>query len=90
MSNDIARRSWPRSFPEALGIEPPGVDVDLIEEGVIDSLALIELLFAIERHFGIEIPPDRARGRALQDARPAGGARRRVRRAPRRRRDRDP
>jgi len=45
--------------PEALGIEPPGVDVDLIEEGVIDSLALIELLFAIERHFGIEIPPDR-------------------------------
>ena len=45
--------------PEALGIDPPGEDVDLIEEGVIDSLALIELLFAIERHFGIEIPPDR-------------------------------
>lgn len=46
-------------FPEALGIEPPGEDVDLIEGGVIDSLALVELLFAIERHFGIEIPPDR-------------------------------
>ncbi len=44
---------------EALGIDAPGKDVDLIEEGVIDSLALIELLFAIERHFGIEIPPDR-------------------------------
>lgn len=46
-------------FPEALGIDPPGEDVDLIEGGVIDSLALVELLFAIERHFGIEIPPDR-------------------------------
>jgi len=46
-------------FPEALGIDPPGADVDLIEGGVIDSLALVELLFAIERRFGIEIPPDR-------------------------------
>ena len=46
-------------FPEALGIDPPGKDVDLIEGGVIDSLALVELLFAIERRFGIEIPPDR-------------------------------
>jgi len=46
-------------FPEALGIDPPGPDVDLIEGGVIDSLALVELLFAIERRFGIEIPPDR-------------------------------
>ncbi len=46
-------------FPDALGIDPPGADVDLIEEGLIDSLALVELLVAIERHFGIEIPPDR-------------------------------
>ena len=46
-------------FPEALGIDAPGEDVDLIEGGVIDSLALVELLFAIERHFGVEIPPDR-------------------------------
>ena len=45
-------------FPEALGIEPPGEDVDLIEQGVLDSLALVELLFAIERHFEIEIPPE--------------------------------
>ena len=46
-------------FPEALGIDAPAEDADLVEEGVIDSLALIELLFAVERHFGIEIPPDR-------------------------------
>ena len=46
-------------FPEALGIDPPAEDADLVEEGVIDSLALVELLFAVERHFGIEIPPDR-------------------------------
>ena len=58
MSRDIAQELT-SLVPEALGIEPPAPDVDLIEEGVIDSLALIELLFAIERRFGIEIPPDR-------------------------------
>jgi D-alanine--poly(phosphoribitol) ligase subunit 2 len=58
MTNEIAQE-LASLVPDALGIEPPGLDVDLIEEGVIDSLALIELLFAIERHFGIEIPPDR-------------------------------
>ncbi|MEJ7567595.1 MAG: phosphopantetheine-binding protein [Gaiellaceae bacterium] len=57
MSNAI-RHELASLFPEALGIAAPADDVDLIEEGVIDSLALVGLLFAIERHFEIEIPPD--------------------------------
>ncbi len=57
MSETLAR-DVASLFPEALGMEAPSADVDLIEEGVIDSLALIELLFAIERHFEIQIPPD--------------------------------
>jgi D-alanine--poly(phosphoribitol) ligase subunit 2 len=45
-------------FVDALTIEAPADDVDLIEAGVIDSLALVQLLFEIERQFGVELPLD--------------------------------
>jgi acyl carrier protein len=48
-----------RMFADVTGSEPPGPEADLIEGGVLDSLALVELLFAIEQELGIEIPPDR-------------------------------
>jgi acyl carrier protein len=48
-----------RMFAEVTGSDPPGPDADLIESGVLDSLALVELLFAIEQELGVEIPPDR-------------------------------
>lgn len=43
-------------FVDALTIEAPADDVDLIEAGVIDSLALVQLLFEIEREFEIALP----------------------------------
>jgi acyl carrier protein len=48
-----------RIFADVTGSEPPSPDADLIEGGALDSLALIELLFAIERELGVEIPADR-------------------------------
>jgi methoxymalonate biosynthesis acyl carrier protein len=36
-----------------LNIEVPSEQADLIESGLIDSLALVELLVAIEREFGV-------------------------------------
>jgi acyl carrier protein len=45
-----------RLFGEALNVDVPSYDADLIETGVIDSLALVELLFAIEREFGLSLP----------------------------------
>ena len=39
-----------------LAITPDGVDQDLIESGLLDSMALVELLHAIEQEFGIELP----------------------------------
>jgi D-alanine--poly(phosphoribitol) ligase subunit 2 len=39
-------------------IEVPGPDVDLIETGLIDSLALVTLITEIEAEFGIELPLD--------------------------------
>jgi acyl carrier protein len=45
-------------FLETLNIEVPSDEADLIESGLIDSLALVELLFAIEREFSVSLPLD--------------------------------
>jgi acyl carrier protein len=47
-----------RLFLETLNVQVPSPDADLIESGVIDSLALVELLFAIEREFSVSLPLD--------------------------------
>lgn len=45
-------------FLETLNVQVPSVEADLIESGLIDSLALVELLFAIEREFSVSLPLD--------------------------------
>jgi acyl carrier protein len=45
-------------FAATLNIDVPSDDTDLIEAGYIDSLALVELLFAIEREFSVSVPLD--------------------------------
>jgi acyl carrier protein len=42
-------------FLEALNIQVPSVDTDLVDTGLLDSLALVELLFAIEQRFGVDL-----------------------------------
>lgn len=45
-----------RLFVETLNTAAPSPEADLIDSGVLDSLALVELLFALEREFGVTIP----------------------------------
>lgn len=45
-------------FLETLNVQVPSDEADLIESGLIDSLALVELLFAIEREFSVSLPLD--------------------------------
>jgi D-alanine--poly(phosphoribitol) ligase subunit 2 len=45
-----------RLFVETLSIAAPAPDADLIDTGLLDSLALVELLFALEREFDVRIP----------------------------------
>ena len=45
-------------FPTVLYVEPPAPDADLIDGGILDSLALVELLAAVEVEFAIEVPLD--------------------------------
>jgi D-alanine--poly(phosphoribitol) ligase subunit 2 len=42
----------------ALGVDVPGHDVDLIETGLLDSLAVVSLITEIEGDFGFELPLD--------------------------------
>jgi acyl carrier protein len=46
-------------FAEKLSIDPPGVDVDLVEEGFLDSLMFVELVFGLEKIFGVRVPLER-------------------------------
>jgi acyl carrier protein len=46
-------------FAGVTGSPAPAPDADLVQSGVLDSLALVELLFAIEQELGITIPSDR-------------------------------
>ena len=41
---------------DTLDVEVPSAETDLIDSGVLDSLALVELLFEIERAFAVSIP----------------------------------
>jgi acyl carrier protein len=43
---------------DALHVEVVDDDADLIETGVLDSLALVELIFQIERVWGVSIELD--------------------------------
>jgi acyl carrier protein len=45
-------------FEQALSIPAPAPDVDIIDHGLLDSLALVTLLFEIEVEFGVQIPLD--------------------------------
>lgn len=40
---------------KVIDLELVSDDVDLLESGRIDSLALVELIFAIEEEFGVEL-----------------------------------
>jgi len=42
-------------FDEELNIEVPSVDTDLVEEGLLDSLTFVQLLFHFEQQYGIEM-----------------------------------
>jgi D-alanine--poly(phosphoribitol) ligase subunit 2 len=41
---------------DVLATTPDDADQDLIESGLLDSMTLIELLYAIEEEFTVELP----------------------------------
>jgi len=45
-------------FVESFHIEVPSADTDLLETGILDSFQFVELLFQLERSFGVRIKID--------------------------------
>jgi acyl carrier protein len=45
-------------FSRRLHLAVPSVDTDLIETGLLDSAAFVDLLLALEQEFGIEVSLD--------------------------------
>lgn len=45
-----------RVFTEHLALEVPAPDTDLFEAGMVDSLALVQLILALEQTFKVTIP----------------------------------
>jgi D-alanine--poly(phosphoribitol) ligase subunit 2 len=45
-------------FRDVLNVELPSPDTDILEAGILDSLAFVTLLFEIEERFGVRIPLD--------------------------------
>jgi methoxymalonate biosynthesis acyl carrier protein len=45
-------------FLESFHIEVPSADTDLLETGILDSFQFVELLFQLERCFGVRIKID--------------------------------
>jgi methoxymalonate biosynthesis acyl carrier protein len=41
-----------------LGTAPPDPETDLVQSGLLDSLALVELLVAVEQAFAITLSPE--------------------------------
>lgn len=46
-------------FLERLNVTVPSLDADLLASGVLDSLALVELLVQLEARYGIQISLER-------------------------------
>jgi acyl carrier protein len=43
-------------FEQSLGLLAPDPEVDLVASGLLDSLALVTLLFELEQAFAIQLP----------------------------------
>jgi acyl carrier protein len=56
--NEVLHAQLRAFFSEKLSVEVPSLDANLAQSGILDSLALVELLSYIEKEFGTEISLD--------------------------------
>lgn len=57
MNSDIEQRIL-SLLTDRLDREVPGIDTDLLETGVLDSLLLVDLLMHLEEEFGVTVALD--------------------------------
>ena len=57
-SSSILQSRIASFFSEKLHVDPPLYDTDLVQSGVLDSLALVDLIVFVEQEFHVEVPLD--------------------------------
>jgi acyl carrier protein len=55
MEDVSLRHRIARLFAEHLHVDDASFDTDLLENGILDSLQLVELLLRLEREFGLTV-----------------------------------
>ncbi len=58
MADPVAVTRIQGLFERALSVPAPASAVDIIDGGLLDSLALVTLLFEMEVEFGVQFPLD--------------------------------
>jgi acyl carrier protein len=56
--NEVLHAQLKAFFSEKLSVEISSIDADLVQTGILDSLALVELFAYIEKEFDTEISLD--------------------------------
>jgi acyl carrier protein len=56
--NEVLHAQLRAFFSEKLSVEISSIDADLVQTGILDSLALVELLAYVEKEFETEISLD--------------------------------
>ena len=56
--NEVLHAQLRAFFSEKLSVEISSIDADLVQTGILDSLALVELLTYVEKEFETEISLD--------------------------------
>ena len=59
MEKNVTLERLRQLFASTFHIEPPSADVDLVDNGILDSFQLVELLFQLEKEFGLRIALER-------------------------------
>ena len=55
MDQHITLERLRRLFATTFHIDPPAAEVDLVDNGILDSFQLVELLFQLEKEFGLRL-----------------------------------
>ena len=58
LKHHVVHQKLTELFARKLNLEVSSVDTDLVESGLLDSLALVELLAQLEETFGVSISID--------------------------------
>ena len=59
MTEEELKNELVELLPGALNVSIPSTETDLFDEQILDSFGLVNLMFLIERHWGVKVTTDK-------------------------------